>query len=273
MKLRMILICIATILSSMHLCAQGYRIYGKDGKTYQWNFKDIDSVAVDNSLYKVYKDGKVVQTLSVSKVERFSAFDSSDLDQTTGMAINGHTFVDLGLPSGLLWATCNVEADSPEEAGNYYAWGETEPKSSYTWSTYKWCNGSSKSLTKYTDLNCELENSDDVAFSEWGSPWRMPTKAEVEELLYKCKWQTTTINGVKGKLVTGSNNQSIFLPYSGFLVGTSLENENIGGCVWTRTNGWSVNYNAISLGYVSSSINRGHSSRTNGLPVRPVATK
>ncbi|MCQ2319676.1 MAG: hypothetical protein MJZ90_12290 [Bacteroidales bacterium] len=102
-----------------------------------------------------------------------------------------HEYVDLGLPSGLLWATCNVGADSPEDYGDYFAWGETETKSDYDWDTYKWCNGSYNTLTKYNtkssygtvDNKTTLELSDDAARANWGGSWRMPTEAEFQELI------------------------------------------------------------------------------------------
>ena len=95
--------------------------------------------------------------------------------QAQGNMINGHEYVDLGLPSGTLWATCNVGANSPEEYGNHFAWGETTPKEFYSWGTYKWCNGTANSLTKYcydskwgtVDNNIELVHEDDAAHVNW----------------------------------------------------------------------------------------------------------
>ena len=136
---------------------------------------------------------------------------------------NGHAYVDLGLPSGIKWATCNVGANSPEEYGGYYAWGETEEKSNYEWSTYKWCNGSQNTMTKYctnsdngtVDNKTVLDPEDDVAHVKWGGSWRMPTRAEQDELLDRCSWTWTTHNGVNGYRVTGPNGNSIFLPAAG----------------------------------------------------------
>ena len=107
-----------------------------------------------------------------------------------------HAWVDLGLPSGTLWATCNVGASKPEEYGDYYAWSETEPKTTYTWSTYKWCKGSENTMIKYcvqsssgyngfTDALTELLPEDDAATANWGLPWRMPSKGQIEELYNK----------------------------------------------------------------------------------------
>lgn len=147
-----------------------------------------------------------------------------------GSAVNGHEYVDLGLPSGLLWATCNVGASSPQDYGNYYAWGETTTKSTYSWDTYKWCNGSEYSLTKYNtylssygyvDHRTTLEPADDVARWKWGGRWRIPTQDEKNELREKCTWTWTTQNGVNGMKVKGPNGKSIFLPAAGYYSGSS----------------------------------------------------
>ena len=138
--------------------------------------------------------------------------------------IDGHYYVDLGLPSGLLWATMNVGASSPEDYGDYFAWGETTTKGYYDWSTYKW--GSSSSLTKYNtksrygtvDNKTVLELSDDAASVNWGGSWRMPTKDEWTELKNSdnCTWTWTTQGGHNGYKVTSkSNGNSIFLPAAG----------------------------------------------------------
>ena len=139
--------------------------------------------------------------------------------------IRGHKYVDLGLPSGLKWATCNVGATEPWEYGGYYAWGETEEKNYYSWSTYKWGgrNGGSTFVTKYcTESDSEffdgkiiLELEDDVANVKWGGSWRMPTIDEINELKDKCTWEWTSNNGVYGCKVTGNNGNSIFLPSAG----------------------------------------------------------
>ena len=133
-----------------------------------------------------------------------------------------HAYVDFGL--SVKWATCNIGASSPEEYGDYFAWGETEPKDVYVWSTYKWCNGSQNTLTKYctnkeygtVDNKITLELEDDAAHVNWGGEWRIPTKAELEELREKCTWMPAKINGVSGREITGPNGNKLFLPYSGY---------------------------------------------------------
>jgi len=143
---------------------------------------------------------------------------------------DNHEYVDLGLPSGTLWATCNVGADSPEEFGEYFAWGETEPKYDYLWDNYKHCKGSETTLTKYcwyssngyngfTDNKTELDPEDDAATVNWGSRWQMPSQQQMEELMLGgyvgITW--TTQNGINGMLFTSySNGKSIFLPAGGF---------------------------------------------------------
>ena len=141
-----------------------------------------------------------------------------------------HEYVDLGLPSGTLWATMNVGANSPEEYGDYFAWGETAPKEVYTWETYKWCNGNYNSLSKYcldsyygqVDHKFELEPADDAAYMNWGPSWRTPTVEQLTELTQCCTWLWTTINGVRGQLGTGPNGNSLFLPAAGRYEGESL---------------------------------------------------
>ncbi|MBO5978601.1 MAG: InlB B-repeat-containing protein, partial [Bacteroidales bacterium] len=134
-----------------------------------------------------------------------------------------HYYVDLGLPSGLKWATCNVGANSPYQYGDYFAWGETSPKSTYSWDNYKY-GTSEDNLTKYNensalgtvDNKTTLEASDDAARINWKRTWRMPTFAEQEELRQYCIWTWVTINGVNGCKVTSKmNGNSIFLPAAG----------------------------------------------------------
>ena len=140
---------------------------------------------------------------------------------------NGHDYIDLGLPSGTLWATCNVGADTPEGYGDHFAWGETQPKSYYEWTTYKYANGNHNTLTKYcnnsgygyngfTDNLTMLLAEDDAATTNWGNGWRMPTQEEWLELCQNTTNTWTTRNGVYGRLFTASNGNSLFLPAAGY---------------------------------------------------------
>ena len=182
-------------------------------------------------------------TLAVDDVDEIT-FTEEEVTFTE--EVTGHDYVDLGLPSGTLWATCNVGANSPEEYGDYFAWGETTPKEVYNWNTYKWCEGASDQLTKYcydsnfgyngfTDDKTELDLEDDAAYVNRGSDWRMPSKEQIEELINKCTWTWTTLNGVKGRKVTGPNGNSIFLPAAGYRVGISLDNAGSWGNYWSRS--------------------------------------
>ena len=193
--------------------------------------------------------------------------------------INGHEYVDLGLPSGLKWATCNVGASKPEEYGNHYAWGETSTKEDYSWSTYKWCNGSYDKITKYcsnssygrVDNKRKLELSDDVARKQWGSTWRLPTKAEFEELLSNCTWTWTTQNGIKGcKVTSKKNGNSIFFPAAGWRNGSSLNNQGAFGYYWSSTPRESYSDNACYLYFSSGNHSTNWYTRYNGRSVRPV---
>ena len=192
---------------------------------------------------------------------------------------NGHEYVDLGLPSGLKWATCNVGATKPEEYGGYYAWGETEEKENYDWSTYKWCNGSYNTMTKYctssscgtVDYKTVLDPEDDVAQVKWGGRWRMPTLDELKELKNNCTWIWTTQNGVNGYKVTSkTNGNSIFLPAAGYRSGTDLFDSGSVGCYWSGSL-YSSSELAYILCFMSGYYNCEFSYRNCGHCVRPVS--
>ena len=151
--------------------------------------------------------------------------------------------VDLGLPSGTFWADRNVGADTPEAYGDYFAWGEVTSKDNYTWSSYKWCNGSYNSQTKYCtnssfgiiDNKTVLDLEDDAAYVNMGDKWRMPTKSEYQELLDNCTLQWITQNGVYGCRVIGPNDNSIFLPASGYCERMTPTNRGSYGYYWVAT--------------------------------------
>ncbi|MBR3487763.1 MAG: hypothetical protein IKH33_00425 [Bacteroidales bacterium] len=153
-------------------------------------------------------------------------------------------WVDLDLPSGLLWATRNVGATLPEDYGDYFAWGETQPKEIYDWSTYRYCNGHSDQLTKYcndpsngyngfTDWLTTLQPGDDAATANYGG--RTPTKEEWQELANNTTRQWTTINGVNGWCFTGTNGNSLFLPAAGRRWGSSLYYAGVSGYYWSSS--------------------------------------
>ena len=165
--------------------------------------------------------------------------------------------VDLGLR--VKWATCNVGAVTPEEYGDYFAWGETKPKSSYNSSTYSYSSNSSV-----------LPLSKDAARVNWGGTWRMPTQAELQELITNCTWTWTTQNGVKGCKVTSmSNGNSIFLPAAGRYSGSSLYQAG-NGYYWSSTLHTTYKSDAYFLLFGSSNQYTTNQERNLGLPIRPV---
>ena len=190
--------------------------------------------------------------------------------------------VDLGLPSGIKWATCNVGAEKPEDYGNYYAWGEVLPKEDYSWATYKYANGAYDKLTKYcdnasygdngfTDNKTTLDPLDDAAHVNWGGSWRMPTDAEWTELREQCDWTWTTQNGINGYRVTSkTNSNSIFLPAAGYRDGTTLRSVGNYGNFWSSSlYEGDPNY-AWRLYFGSDRVGRGSYGRYGGRSVRPV---
>lgn len=176
--------------------------------------------------------------------------------------INGHKFVDLGLPSGLLWADCNIGASEPEEAGYLYRWGEVEPINDDI--GYKFKDGNT--YTKYTkkDAKVTLEPEDDAATVLWGKNCRMPTKKEFEELIKNCKWEFADEYG--DATVTGPNGNHIFLPKSSAFT------------IMYRTSSFNTTYPTDECVYSlqlwrENTVVVAHTSRTTGMPVRPVAEK
>ena len=149
--------------------------------------------------------------------------------------INGYVYADLGL--SVKWATCNVGASSPEDYGDYFAWGETETKKEYYPSnsvTYGLSISELKSQG-IIDGDHNLTPSHDAVTANWGGTWRLPTKAELEELKNRCTWEWTTQNGIKGCRVTGPNGNNIFLPAAGRRYGSSRYDDGHRGYYWCST--------------------------------------
>jgi len=189
-------------------------------------------------------------------------------------------WVDLGLPSGLLWADRNVGAASPENYGYYYAWGETKPKEVYDWDTYaygndytaltKYCNQSDFGLNGFTDNLTTLEASDDAATVNIGGKARTPTKDEWQELVNNTTPTWTTRNGVNGRLLTAPNGKSIFLPAAGYRYGSSLKYAGEGGFYWARTLYTDGPYGAWYFGFDSNYQGMNVDYRGGGFSVRAV---
>ncbi len=190
--------------------------------------------------------------------------------------------IDLGLPSGLKWASFNLGASKPEEYGNYYAWGETTPKQDYRWSTYKWCMGEEKTITKYcidsnygyngfTDGKKVLDLDDDAAAVTLSDKWRMPTEDERDELRSFCSWEWVSISNVDGYKVTGPNGNSIFIPAAGYRYGDSFDSVGSYGFYWTSSlSTVSGSDTSHPLSFGSDFVAYGSYQRYSGLPIRPV---
>ena len=192
-------------------------------------------------------------------------------------------YIDLGLPSGLLWATCNVGAETPESYGNYYAWGETQPKSVYGWSTYqyciysrashlliKYCNNSSYGYNGFTDNLTTLKPIDDAATANWGGAWRMPAKEEWQELLNNTTSTWTIQNGVNGWLFTASNGNSLFLPAAGVRREGNLDDVGSAGNYRSSSLVTDNPYYAWSFNFNSDGCNMFDNNRAYGRSVRAV---
>ena len=203
-----------------------------------------------------------------------------------GNSTNGYEYVDLGLPSGTLWATCNVGAETPEDYGNYYAWGETTPKEIYDWKSYrygrffneryelnKYCTNSDFGLNGFVDSLTVLEPADDVAFAQWGAGWRIPTIGEWEEMFQNTTSVWTSQNGVNGWRFTASNGNSLFLPAAGYYWDAELNAADL-GVYWSVTlneeypyRAWGFHFNAFQCHLCGSS------DRNRGQTVRAVCSK
>ena len=229
--------------------------------TYSYTFHNVIKA---NKIYcKIASDGTTVEAL---------AWEGEEYDP-----YNGHEYVDLGLPSGLKWATCNVGASSPEEYGNYYAWGETETKDEYTYSNSV-TNGRSISDLQsrgIIDGNNNLTPHYDAAAANWGGSWRMPTEAEQQELRNNCTWtwEWNTQNNVNGYRVTGPNGNSIFLPTAGCRIWSSLDYAGDRGLYWSSTPIESYNDEAWNLyfGNGGGHLTIDYGYRYDGQSVRPVS--
>lgn len=194
------------------------------GKVYEGTFM-VSNISMGKNInytVKISKDSSM--TISETSIEEWGEAETLPEvvlgDETINA--NGHEYVDLGLPSGTLWATCNVGASTPEEYGDYFAWGETKPKDTYTEANYTY------------SANTEILPLEfDAAYANWGEGWRMPTYEELEELRIECEWTPIFINGTKGNKVTSKKNGNyIFMPFAG-LFGAKSANEGMMGFYWS----------------------------------------
>ena len=234
-------------------------------------------LSAQTTVMKVWKGGNVTSSISTADVDSIT-FESNKTDLGDGVyLINGHKFIDLGLPSGLLWAETNIGAKTAADDGNYYAWGETDTKSTSTYneSTYFDSDYTTYSISGKTTL----EKQDDAACVNWGDLCRMPTNDEFGELLNSeyCTWTWTSMtasddSSIEGYKVTSvKNGNSIFLPASGYCGYGRLNYRGSVGFYWSTT--LDSNYSSLVfyLAFNSSSREHGGGGRYYGLTVRPVA--
>ena len=255
-KLFIILLSFAAGLACLTSCGNDEPMPVAKAPVFDMNDSFTITATCPNS-YKAFINGEEItlpytvtqtyqqQTIVVSGYGYGDGMQNSEtVEQSFVVPANLDGYVDLGLPSGTLWATCNVGASAPEEFGDYFAWGETEPKDHYDWSTYKWCNGEEGTLTKYcndgtlgfngfVDEKTELDREDDAACAHYPGG-RMPSWEQIQELCDSCTWEYAQRNDVKGMLVTGPNGNTIFLP-SARLRDDLSGYTGPGGCYWSRT--------------------------------------
>ena len=189
--------------------------------------------------------------------------DSGDNNFDTDGEISGHGYVDLGLPSGVKWATCNVGAETPTGFGDYFAWGETSPKAEYTYENSLTCG------EQMSDVSGNAQY--DAATANWGGSWKMPTREQMQELVDYCEWEWMQVNGVNGAKVTGPNGNCIFLPSAGDRRGSSLYDDGDYGYYWSSTPYGSIlDGSAYYLIFFTGFEGVGYNSRNFGLTVRPI---
>lgn len=207
-----------------------------------------------------------------------------NISQLDSITFDEHEWVDLGLPSGTLWATCNVGSNSPEGDGDYFAWGETKPKSNYSWNTYTLCNGSASKITKYctndiygiVDGETELMPKDDAATANWGNGWQIPSSEQFAELLDTCNVTSTWTNknGVWGWSITSkSNGNNLFLPAKGWRYEGDFYEINSEGYYWIRSLAEVYSNCSFHLTFGSDNFQTTFSYRCCGYSVRPVRVK
>ena len=234
----------------------------------------------------------------ISKIDSITFVEEEQINGGTHGVLDGHEWVDLGLPSGTLWATCNVGANTPDEYGDYFAWGETTPKEVYNWSTYKWMNNGMSSwsqVNKYTradgqtdgcwydgygtfigDGLTELLPEDDAATVNWGTEWQMPSLDQCKELINKNYTSLEYVPNNEGwigfKITSKTNGNSIFLPTAGFYKDANLRSCNIYMSFWSRST-YITNfaYDLFASGITGN--NWSSDERYHGLSVRPVRKK
>ena len=298
---------VAAMAGKTQTIGEAFYVYRHDGQCYKFLRNQVDSIVYSHiSADGVFHDEVVTQLIytkdSICKIPLLEVdgigFVNMEEFYTSCPDSNHPHMIDLGLPSGTKWACCNVGASAPEEYGNHYAWGETRPKSSYYEVTYSYFTGKDKDRDGWydwedtdhdgfddkknfsiVDIGSDIAGTIyDAATANWGAPWRMPTLAQMQELLNNTTSIWTSENGVNGWKFTGSNGGTVFLPAAG----TRWHGEfHYGAGAWANywssslddesgANDWSHYYWAYDLDGYSESVGLTAKGRPVGLSVRPV---
>lgn len=259
------------------------------------------SLSTNAQIMRIEMTGGKQMEIPVSSVVRISWYtnEPEETNPTTpDVSPSGVQTVDLGLPSGIKWANMNVGAESPEDYGDYFAWGETTgykagkkyfsedrykyflkttsatpDKDGFTTTTSgytKYVTNSSYGYDGFYDNKTVLDPADDAATANWGGSWRMPTKAEQDELRNNCTWEWAELKGVKGYKVTGSNGNFIFLPAAGYRYDSSSDDVGSGGGYWSSSLFSDYSSLAYELYFGSSYVSSNYDVRHYGQSVRPV---
>lgn len=232
--MKKLLLAISIVLSSTPIWAQTVNVHFKNGTKVEFPSDNVDYVD-----FSVKLDDPII---------------------TVGSA------VDLGL--SVYWASCNLGAESSEESGNYYAWGETSPKTSYTEETYAYYDNDKK---QYIDIGSDIAGTQyDGAHVNLGGSWSMPTRKQMQELIDSCTWEWTQVNGINGYTIIGKNGNSIFLPAAGHnYLRWGQINDNVYGFYWTSTKGtnniWNIIFDGNNYSFTTTP-------RYHGQTIRPVTT-
>lgn len=194
---------------------------------------------------------------------------SSEIKEMTIDTEESHEWVDLGMPSGTMWATCNIGAEQPSDAGSYFAWGEFEEKGLYDWVSYSHCDGNA--------MNCHFLGNNiagtkyDAAYVIWGDEWCLPTQEQFKELIQECTKQRITLNQKKGVLFTGPNGENVFFPEAGARWDSEINGQKQGGKYWSATLDTYYSGGAHYLSIEDDEISWNYSwHRYGGFPIRPV---
>lgn len=242
----------------------------------------LASSVVSTTMNVISKDGTVT-SFDVNDVDEVSF--EEEPESVVSNVVDGHTYVDLGLPSGLKWATYNIGAESIDQYGVYFAWGETAPKSNYSFSSYKHCEGDYNNMTKYctdsdygvVDNKSVLEAEDDAATVNWGASWRMPTNKEWNELINGCTWTWTKgyeDGNIVGRIGTSKKNgNTIFLPAAGYKENGDKIDYEYGGNYWSSSLYNSYKDHGCILVFLSGYMKCEATPRSRGLTVRAVVAK